>query len=156
VVSVQARELFSQEPVIRRRERGVDFDFKVGERASDRREGVKETFVTLGVSYDLGGMNYFSGGTTPRSYRASLTVEEGESYESTTSDGKPYTMTSRSFMLFQGLGLFRSEPVARFNRKKLEAFAEEALARLRELAFEENEQVQAQVDQARSKVPVPA
>lgn len=142
---MRGSELFSQEAVARRSASGrnVSFDFKVGERPSKYRpENTVEVMVVLSVSYDLGGPNYFSGGYTKRGYGAAIKVEEVERDEK-------LGMVSRSFTMFKGLGLKRSGEVARFNRKQLEAFADEALSFLREVA--DSDQVQAQVDEALAK-----
>jgi hypothetical protein len=94
----------------------------------------RRVLASFRVGYDKGGPNYFSGGTTPRSYSASISrVTEEEIFDR---DGNRIG-TSQSFTLFKGLGLMRSEPVGRYSEKGLRAFYDEAKARFDELRLED-------------------
>jgi hypothetical protein len=129
--------LFDREPdKVTRGDRRVTMDWVVGE--SPGRDGPKRHIVSLTVSYSLGGVNYFSGGMIPRGYSAAIRTETEE-------QGK--WGTSRSFMVFQGLGGIYSEAAARFNRKNFEAAVPKALARLREI--QDHPKVQEVIEQAR-------
>lgn len=102
----------------------VDFLLKTD---TDGRSGEERRhFATLTVRYDKGGPNYFSGGITPRGYSSSIARETEETI---VLDGERVG-TSRSFVLFKGLGLHRSEPVARYSEKGLREFFDVAMAHL--------------------------
>lgn len=66
-------------------------------------------FIEIKVHYNQGGMNYFSGSSTPRGYRLSVT---------------PVTLedSGRSFLLFSGVA-HTIETTNRFNAKWLESLA---------------------------------
>jgi hypothetical protein len=111
--------------------RTVRADYLIATEPSDRStDGVKRHYASFRVGYDKGGMNYFSGRSTPRSYSASISriTEEKWEYGTTT-----------SFTLFDGLGLGRSEPVGRYSEKGLRAYFEEAHVKLAE--WREDERV---------------
>jgi hypothetical protein len=131
--------LFDQRPaqeVLSQSGRSIEIDYLVGE--SPGREGTKQHFVTLTVSYNSGGINYWNYETDPRCYQASIAYEVQER-------GKVFT--SRSFTVGQGLRILRSDPVKRFSRKQLQAFVPVAQERLQEI--QESDQVQAIIRQAR-------
>jgi hypothetical protein len=110
--------------------RSIKADFLLAT-TNDGRDGEeRRQYATFTVRYDIGGMNYFNGKTTPRSYSSGIARETEETLFD--SDGNPFG-TSRSFMLFKGLGLMRSAPVARYSEKALKAFFDEALAYLDEI-----------------------
>ena len=104
--------------------RSIKADFLLGTDNNGTDGAERRQYATFTVRYDIGGMNYFSGNTTPRSYSSSIARETEETGEH---------FTSRSFMLFKGLGLMRSAPVARYSEKALKAFFTEALAYLDEI-----------------------
>lgn len=88
-----------------------------GTRGAERRH-----YAVLSIGYDKGGMNYFSGRTTPRSYRSSINrITEEDSIL----DGRKIG-TVTGFKLFDGLGLLRSDPVKRYSEKALHEFAKTA------------------------------
>lgn len=101
--------------------RSITADFLLATDNEGRNGAERRHYASVTVRYNLGGANYFSGGSTPRSYSSSI------NRETECSDG---VFTSRSFMLFDGLGLHRSEPVARYSEKALRAFFDEAMAHL--------------------------
>lgn len=109
--------------------RSIKADFLLAT-TNDGRDGEeRRQYATFTVRYDKGGMNYFSGKTTPRSYSSGIARETEETI---ILDGERIG-TSRSFTLFKGLGLMRSAPVARYSEKALKAFFDEALAYLDEI-----------------------
>jgi len=110
--------------------RTIKADFLLATNNDGRDGEERREYATFTVRYDKGGMNYFSGNTTPRSYRSSIARETEETLFD--SDGERIG-TSRSFMLFKGLGLKRSEPVGRYSEKGLRAFFTEAMAHLDEV-----------------------
>lgn len=110
--------------------RKITADFLLATNTDGRDGAERREYATFTVGYDKGGMNYFSGNTTPRSYRSSIARETEETLFD--SDGERIG-TSRSFMLFKGLGLKRSEPVGRYSEKGLRAFFTEAMAHLDEV-----------------------
>lgn len=132
---MRASELFEREPVMRRSQnsRYIDFDFEVGKKGEH-----KTVFVVVGCRYNLGGVNYFSGGMIPRGFRTSVTVETVED------DGSG--MTSRSFWMGQGIGGIFPEAATRFSMKRLDEYAPRALDYVRAIA--DDPRIQAQVDQA--------
>ena len=101
--------------------RSITADFLIATDNEGRNGAERRHYAAMTVRYDKGGMNYFSGGSTPRSYSSSI------NRETESNDG---VFTSRSFMLFDGLGLHRSEPVARYSEKALKTFFAEALVHL--------------------------
>jgi hypothetical protein len=95
----------------------------------------RRVYASFRVGYDKGGMNYFSGNQTPRSYTASISrVTEEEIFDR---DGNRIGM-SQSFTLFKGLGLARSEPVGRYSEKGLRAYYDEIQPRFDELRLEDD------------------
>ena len=111
----------TQEPTIHRRDRRISHDWTVKVEIVDGES--REHVACLAVSYDTGGVNYYNGTVgNPRRYRATLTRE--------TILDRGTGLTARSFMLFQGVTVCRSEPVKRFSVKQFEAFAVHALAEL--------------------------
>jgi hypothetical protein len=114
------------EPRIRFNKQGRKFtvDHLIATDHEGRNGAERRHYATMTVGYSIGGQNYFSGGRTPRSYYSSLSRETEETGD---------VFTSRSFMLFDGLGLHRSEPVARYSEKALRAFFDEAMAHLAEV-----------------------
>ena len=109
--------------------RTIKADFLLATNNDGRDGEERREYATFTVRYDKGGMNYFSGKTTPRSYSSGIARETEETI---ILDGERVG-TSRSFMLFKGLGLMRSAPVARYSEKALKAFFTEALAYLDEI-----------------------
>lgn len=101
--------------------RRITADFLVATDNEGRNGAERRHYASVSVRYDKGGINYFSGGTTPRSYSSSINRETEETGD---------VFTSRSFTLFDGLGLHRSEPVARYSEKALKTFFVEALDHL--------------------------
>lgn len=122
-----SNRLFDREPdQITRGDRRITFDWLVGESPGGRAaDGAKRHFVSYTLSYTLGGPNYFSGGMTPRGFRAGLTYEAEE---------RGAVFTSRSFTIGQGLGGIFHEAQARYSAKRFEAAIPKALERLREVA----------------------
>jgi hypothetical protein len=106
--------------------RTITADFLVSTDNGGRDGEERREYASFRVGYTKGGINYFSGNTSPRSYYSSISrVTEETIYQ----DGRRIG-TSQSFTLFEGLGLTRSEPVARFSQKGLRAYFDEVFARL--------------------------
>lgn len=145
-------EVLAQDPIMRversyykdQDRRSATFDFPVSEPRENGRGDFEEQMLTLTVSYNKGGINYFNGNTDPRCYQASLrAMTVGTPKE-------PGGFSSRAFMVMNGLGLYRSEPVPRFNRKAFTAFAKGAVERLRVMALDEEQaaRMQPMLDEA--------
>jgi hypothetical protein len=119
----------TEEPRItfKKEARTIVADFLISTDNEGRNGAERRHYAAFRVRYDKGGMNYFSGGTTPRSYSSSINRETEEA--SVLDDGRRIG-TMRSFTLFKGLGLHRSEPVARYSEKALRAFFDEAMTHL--------------------------
>lgn len=112
---------------IRRRHRSITYEWLLGEDAEGER-----TLAVLTVSHDRAGVSMLSGTRHPSQFTAALGTEtEQPGYGG---------VTIRSFRVFSGLGIDRQE-VGRFSAKGLEAFAERALARLREVCEAGDERV---------------
>ena len=109
--------------------RSIKADFLLATTNDGRNGEERREYATFTVRYDKGGMNYFNGKTTPRSYSSGIARET----EETIIQNGERIGTSRSFTLFKGLGLMRSAPVARYSEKALKAFFTEALAYLDEI-----------------------
>lgn len=126
----RARELAMSEPRIEKARHGrkITADWLVKTDPDGKRH-----YASMNVTYNQGGMNYFSGRNETRAYQASI-GREGE--EDSSIGG-----VMRSFRLFSAVGFIRSEPVGRFSAKKLDEFFDVALARLRELVDQEEERV---------------
>ena len=107
-----------------KRARKITADFLLFTDNEGRGGAERRHYATFSVRYDIGGINYFNYETTPRSYPSRSRRETEESGD---------VFTSRSFMLFQGLGLKRSEPVKRYSEKALREFFDVALAHLDEV-----------------------
>lgn len=107
-----------------KRARKITADFLLFTDHEGRGGAERRHYATFSVRYDIGGINYYNYKTTPRSYSSSISRETEETGD---------VFTSRSFMLFQGLGLKRSEPVKRYSEKALREFFDEALAHLDEV-----------------------
>lgn len=106
--------------------RTITADFLISTDNDGRDGEERRQYASFRVGYTKGGINYFSGNTSPRSYYSSISrVTEETIYQ----DGRRIG-TSQSFTLFEGLGLTRSEPVGRYSEKGLRAYFDEAFAQL--------------------------
>jgi len=116
------------EPRITMKDRSIVADYLINTDNEGRNGAERRHYAAVTVGYTKGGMNYFSGKSNARGYYASI------NRETESSDG---IFTSRSFTLFAGLGLMRSEPVGRFSQKGLNAFFEEVMEAMPALRTDE-------------------
>ena len=65
--------------------RSIKADFLLGTDNNGTDGDERRQYATFTVRYDIGGMNYFSGNTTPRSYSSSIARETEETGEHFTS-----------------------------------------------------------------------
>jgi hypothetical protein len=110
---------------ITRKDRSITYDWLVSA------NGDKRTLATLTVSHHRAGVNMLSGTQRLNEFTATLGNE---------TEQPGYGSRLRSFRLFSGVRIDRQE-VRRFSDRGLEAFAERALARLRELCAAGDERV---------------
>jgi hypothetical protein len=96
------------------RHRSIKYEWDIG----DAGEG-KRRMAVLSISHQTAGFNVFSGGSHPNHFSATLLNEDV--------DGR-----SRLMRMFSGHSI-DTEVIGRFSQKRLEAFAERALGKLREL-----------------------
>jgi hypothetical protein len=113
------------EPRITLSNRTIKVAYLLGADNDGTRGGERRHYAVLSIGYNKGGMNYFSGRMVPRSYSSSISRQTEE--DAVGPNGEKWG-TSTSFMLFDGLGLLRSDEVKRYSEKALREFAETARA----------------------------
>jgi hypothetical protein len=96
------------------RHRSISYEWDIGDAGEGRRR-----MAVLSISHHTAGMSMFSGRSHPNHFSASLINEDV--------DGR-----SRLTRMFSGHSIDR-EQISRFSQKRLEAFAERGLRKLREL-----------------------
>jgi hypothetical protein len=94
--------------------RSIKYEWDCGDASEGRRR-----MAVLSISHHTAGFGTFSGRSHPNHFSATLLNEDV--------DGR-----SRLTRLFSGHNIDQ-EPITRFSQKRLEAFAERALVKLREL-----------------------
>jgi hypothetical protein len=94
--------------------RSIKYEWDLGDAGEGRRR-----MAVLSISHHTAGVSMFSGGSHPNHFSATLLNEDV--------DGR-----SRLTRMFSGHSIDQ-EQISRFSQKRLEAFAERALQKLREL-----------------------
>jgi hypothetical protein len=94
--------------------RSIKYEWDLGDASEGRRR-----MAVLSISHHTAGMSMFSGGSHPNHFSATLLNEDVDA-------------RSRLTRMFSGHSI-EEEQISRFSRKRLEAFAERALQKLREL-----------------------
>lgn len=116
-----------------RKDRSVDFEFKVGEK-TDKYEGTVDVLAVVTVSYRKKGYAVFSG-----EYRDGNTFSVSLTNEETGRSSSGFSF--RRYSLFSGLGLAVLEAGARFSAKRLAEAADEGFEVFKGLYEDGNEKV---------------
>lgn len=130
---MDVNERFGQPERAARTDRGessprrVYYRWTLGDVPSERGDGTRVLQAVLRVYHETSGVNYFAGTRHPNQYVAAIAREYTEGQ-------------MRSFAMGDGIAFLREEQ-PRFNRRKFEDFCDRALAKLLELAGEDNEQI---------------